>query len=82
VTPTSFSVGYELSEAVRRHLLALPEAAWEAAIDGDGEQREGASVTGLTESVQLSQWPQGTRLIVRCECPHPGAAAHRPLPRA
>lgn len=43
------------------------------AIDGDGTEREGAQVTGLTNRVDLSAWPQGTRLIVRRERPHPGA---------
>jgi hypothetical protein len=68
-----FSVGYELTEAVREAVLALPEAAWRAAIDREGEDREGAWVTELTDSVELSDWPDGTRLIVRRERPHPGA---------
>jgi hypothetical protein len=68
-----FSVGYELTAAVRERLLALPEAAWEAALDADGERREGAWVAELTESVDLCEWPEGTRLIARRERPHPGA---------
>jgi Transposase DDE domain group 1 len=68
-----FSVGYELSEAVRRALLELPEAAWQQAIDADGEQREGAWVAELTADVELADWPQRTRLIARRERPHPGA---------
>jgi hypothetical protein len=68
-----FSVGYELSESVRAAVLRLPEAAWRAALDREGEEREGAWVAELTESVRLSEWPEGTRLIVRRERPHPGA---------
>jgi hypothetical protein len=68
-----FSVGYELTESVREAILALPEAAWEAAIDAAGQQREGAWVAELSDSVELSGWPQGTRLIARRERPHPGA---------
>jgi hypothetical protein len=33
-----FSFGYELIETVREALLELPEAAWEAALDAEGEQ--------------------------------------------
>jgi Transposase DDE domain group 1 len=68
-----FSVGYEVDERVREAIAELPESAWRSAVDGDGEVREGAQVTELTERVDLSTWPEGTRLIVRRERPHPGA---------
>ena len=68
-----FSVGYEVDERVREAILRTPESAWQAAIDAEGEAREGAWVTELTEDVDLSAWPEGTRLIVRRERPHPGA---------
>lgn len=68
-----FSVGYEVDERVREAIGALPESAWQAAIDGDGQLREGAEVTELTDDLDLSAWPEGTRLIVRRERPHPGA---------
>jgi hypothetical protein len=68
-----FSVGYEVDERVRGAIVALPEAAWQSAIDGDGAEREGAQVTELTDRVELSSWPEGTRLICRRERPHPGA---------
>jgi hypothetical protein len=68
-----FSVGYEVDERVRAAITGLPASAWQSAIDGDGEVREGAQVAELTERVDLSTWPQGTRLIVRRERPHPGA---------
>jgi hypothetical protein len=68
-----FSVGYEVDERVRGAIVELPEAAWRSAIDGDGAEREGAQVTELTDRVDLSSWPEGTRLICRRERPHPGA---------
>lgn len=68
-----FSVGYEVDERVREAIMALPEAAWQSAIDGDGTEREGAQVTELTDHVDLPRWPEGTRLVVRRERPHPGA---------
>jgi hypothetical protein len=68
-----FSVGYEVEERVREAIGALGEPAWQAAIDGDGTEREGAQVTELSDDVDLSSWPEGTRLIVRRERPHPGA---------
>ena len=68
-----FSVGYELNETVRQAILALPEAAWVQAIEADGSQRDGAWIAELTEHVDLSGWPEGSRLIARRERPHPGA---------
>jgi hypothetical protein len=68
-----FSVGYEVDERLREAILQTPESAWQAAIDADGKERESAWVTELTDEVDLSAWPEGTRLIVRRERPHPGA---------
>jgi hypothetical protein len=68
-----FSVGYEVDERVREAVLQTPESAWQSAIDADGAEREGAQVAELTDRLDLSSWPQGTRLICRRERPHPGA---------
>jgi hypothetical protein len=68
-----FSVGYELTEPVRAAILELPEDAWIAALDQDGSERENGEVAEITDHVDLSTWPQGSRLIVRRERPHPGA---------
>jgi hypothetical protein len=68
-----FSVGYELNDSVRRAILELPETTWVAAIDADGQARDGASVAELTDRLDLSAWPEGSRLICRRERPHPGA---------
>ena len=68
-----FSVGYELGATVRQAIVALPETAWEQAINADGGDRDGAWVAELTDHLDLSAWPQGSRLICRRERPHPGA---------
>jgi hypothetical protein len=68
-----FSVGYELSETVRSAILEVPEAAWVQAIDAGGKDRDGAWVAELTDRIDLSAWPDGSRLICRSERPHPGA---------
>ena len=68
-----FSVGYELTEPVRTAILELPEDAWVAALAQDGTERENGEVAEITEMVDLSAWPDGSRLIVRRERPHPGA---------
>ncbi|MFE3476527.1 transposase [Streptomyces bacillaris] len=41
---TFFSVGYAVTEPVRRAIRALPEQAWHPALDQDGTMRAGASV--------------------------------------
>jgi hypothetical protein len=68
-----FSVGYELTEPVRAAILELPEDAWVAALDQDGGDRPNGQVAEITNRVDLSTWPVGSRLIVRRERPHPGA---------
>jgi len=68
-----FSVGYELTEAVRAAILQIPDDAWVSALDGDGSQRKNGEVAEITSGVDLSSWPSGSRLIVRRERPHPGA---------
>src|SRR5439155_21644629 len=65
--------GYAMHGPVPEAILALPEQAWEPAINADGKAREGAWVTELTGQVNLEGWPEGTRLICRRERPHPGA---------
>ncbi len=46
---------------------------WAGAVRQDGEERPGSAVAELTDLVELSAWPSGTRLIVRREPLHPGA---------
>jgi hypothetical protein len=68
-----FSVGYELTEQVRAAILQIPEDAWVPALDQDGSHRKNGEVAEITDMVDLSSWPEGSRLIVRRERPHPGA---------
>jgi hypothetical protein len=49
------------------------ESVWVDAVKQDGELRDGSAVCELTDHVDLSGWPSGTRLIVRREPLHPGA---------
>jgi len=66
-----FSVGFELTPAVREAIVALPEAAWRPAMRQSGEERDGAWVAEL--ALDLRAWPAGSRAICRRERPHPGA---------
>lgn len=68
-----FSIGYQVDGRVRDALLLTPEEDWTKATNGDGAGRHGAWVAELSELVDLSAWPEGTRLICRRERPHPGA---------
>jgi hypothetical protein len=53
-------------------VLAIPDAAWTAAVEPDGQAHTGAEVAELA-SLDLAGWPQGTRAICRREDPDPGA---------
>ncbi|TAM88502.1 MAG: IS1380 family transposase [Jatrophihabitans sp.] len=71
-----FSVGWALGAREHAAIAALPESAWTAAIDVDGDPREGAGVvelTGMFPAAALADYPAGLRVIARRERPHPGA---------
>ncbi len=68
-----FSVGYELTEQVRAAILQIPKDAWIRALDQDGSERPNGEVAEITDTVDLSAWPERARVIVRRERPHPGA---------
>jgi hypothetical protein len=68
-----FSFGYDLTEQVRRAILQTPEDAWIPALDQDGSARDNGEVAEVTHLLDLSSWPEGSRVIVRRERPHPGA---------
>jgi len=53
--------------------VAFDGEAWQPALGQDGQERPGAAVAEVTEHLDLSAWPSGTRLIVRREPLHPGA---------
>lgn len=71
-----YSVGFAITEPVRTAIRQVPKKTWTRAVDADGEPREGADVveiTGLLDPDLLAKWPDGMRVIVRRERPHPGA---------
>ena len=61
-----------ITDAVHHAVLQVPASAWTAAVEPDGQVRDGAWVSELAGDV-LKGWPTGMRLIVRKERPHPGA---------
>jgi hypothetical protein len=68
-----YSVGMTITEDVAEAILQLPDRVWEPAYDGDGQARPGAWVAEITGMLDLAGWPEGMRIIVRKERPHPGA---------
>ena len=70
---TTFSVGHAVTEQVRTAIRSLPDQVWHPALEQDGTLRAGAEVAELTGLADLTGYPEGTRIIVRRERPHPGA---------
>lgn len=68
-----FSIGFPIDGRVRDALVISQEEDWVRALETDGSPRNGAWVAELSDLVDLSSWPAGTRLICRRERPHPGA---------
>jgi len=69
----AFSVGYDLTEAVRAAILEIPDSAWVGSLDQDGAERPNGQVAEITDSLDLKTWPAGSRVLVRRERAHPGA---------
>ena len=79
----SFSVGFTLTNQVKDAIGMLPGSAWTVAVDADGDPRPDddtgwpvasvAELTGLLPGLTDAGWPQGMRVLVRRERPHPGA---------
>ncbi len=68
-----YSVGFAITEKIREAIALVPKNVWTPATDADGGIREGGDVTELTGLLDLKKWPEGMRVIVRRERPHPGA---------
>jgi len=68
---TCFSVGVAITEPIRTAVQACVD--WQPAIDADRGLRDGAEIAEITHLLDLSAYPDGTRMIVRRERPHPGA---------
>ena len=60
-----FSFGFDLDERVRDAIAALPETAWVKAIRVDATERKHSQLAEITDQVDLSTWPEGSRLIAR-----------------
>ncbi|TWE10278.1 IS1380 family transposase [Rudaeicoccus suwonensis] len=73
----SYSIGYTLPVATPDIYRIIPETAWQPAVDADRELRDGAEVVEVTDLLAyhglLTGWPDGMRVVVRRERPHPGA---------
>lgn len=67
-----FSFGFPVDWRVKDLVDLIPPECWHPAIETDGI-REGAWVAEVTSNVDLTAWPEGSRLILRKERPHPGA---------
>lgn len=71
-----FSVGWAITDRERAAISAIPKTVWADAVDADGSHRDGAGLaelTGLLPAAVLEGYPEGMRVIVRRERPHPGA---------
>jgi len=68
-----YSVGYELTDQVRAAILTIPEKQWVSALATDGTARENGQIAEITDLIDLTAWPAGSRVIVRRERAHPGA---------
>jgi hypothetical protein len=78
-----YSIGFGAHETVKAAVETIPEQAWRAAIDTNGDPRDGAQVAELTAWMPTPsreahrsarhKWPPGMRVIARRERPHPGA---------
>ena len=60
-----FSFGFDLTEPVREAIIKMPDSAWIKAIRADGSEREHSHCCEITDRVDLSSWPEGSRLIAR-----------------
>lgn len=69
----AFSFGFPITQEVRDAIDELETDEWHEAIEADDEIRDGAWLAELTDFLDLGAWPEGSRVIVRRERPHPGA---------
>src|SRR5699024_906899 len=68
-----FSFGFPVDFRIKDIVHVIPEQYWHPALEAGDELRQGACAAEATEAVDLSAWPEGSRLILRKERPHPGA---------
>ena len=72
-TGVTFSFGFPITAEMREAIVSLHPSSWRPAVEDDGSRREGALVAEVTKLIDLRAWPEGSRVIVRKERPHPGA---------
>jgi hypothetical protein len=68
-----YSVGYDLTEPVRAAIEGIADDAWVWSLDHDGAERPNGQVAEITDKLDLTAWPSGSRVIVCRERAHPGA---------
>ncbi len=69
-----FIVGHPLKGTTAAMLVELDDAAWRPTVTADGSDwRETGEICEITSLVDVSGWPEGTRMIARREQPHDGA---------
>jgi hypothetical protein len=68
-----YSVGYDLTETLRVAILQIGDDDWVCALDQDGTERRNGQVAEITQALDLTGWPAGSRVLVRRERAHPGA---------
>ncbi len=68
-----YSVGFGLSVDAVAKLDTDPAVGVDPGVRRRPAPRDGAWVTELTGLLDLTGWPDGMRVIVRAERPHPGA---------
>lgn len=72
---TGFAVVARKNASIYNAILKIrnDETRWIAALTQDAKPRKGAAVCEVTDLVNMSAWPKGTRMIVRREPLHAGA---------
>jgi hypothetical protein len=69
-----FSIGHRLTAEIAAVAVTSAARAWVPAVTADGsDDRPDTEVCEITGQVDLSGWPEGTRMIARREHCHPGA---------
>jgi hypothetical protein len=72
-----FSFGFPVDTRIQQIVDQIPDHGWESAINSDIDSgdgiRDGAWVADVTGMLDLTGWPDGSKVILRAERPHPGA---------
>ena len=67
-----YSVGFDVTEAVRTAITTVPADVWVPALTAEGTVRRGAHTTEITGLLELADgWPAGQRTLARTEPLHP-----------